>query len=281
MRLKFTKMQGVGNDYIFFDCRGNTIKDPSPLAARLSDRHFGVGGDGMVLIERSSVADVGMRMFNADGSEGKMCGNAVRCVAKYVYDDKTVDKAVVSVETAAGIKKIALLFDGAGHAFKARVSMGNATFTPEEIPASVEDAADTPLTLTDGSIVRAVCVGVGNPHCVVFCGNGIDSDKIGRLGPLIERHPAFPDRTNVEFVNVLSENSIKMRVWERGSGETYACGTGACAAVAAAVRRGYFAFNTEIAVICRGGELAVVCGDGYELSLTGDAVRVFDGETDV
>ncbi|MDR3216652.1 MAG: diaminopimelate epimerase [Clostridiaceae bacterium] len=279
MILSFVKMHGAGNDYIFVDCRNFIVENPSALAINLSDRHFGVGGDGLVLIERSSCADVKMRMFNADGSEGLMCGNAVRCVVKYVYDNKIADKPCVTVETASGVKEVVPILDEGGQAVGGSVAMGKARFEPDDIPALLP-TGEAELQFDDGTSLKVTCVNTGNPHCAVFCENDVNNVAVADLGATIENHAAFPKRVNVEFINVLSKTELKMRVWERGSGETLACGTGACAAVAAAVKRGYCPVETDITVRLRGGRLTVNCREDYGLTLTGAAEKVFAGTTE-
>ena len=231
MLKKFVKMQGAGNDYIYFDCFGGEPEDIPALAVRLSDRHKGIGGDGLVLICRSDVADAKMRMFNADGSEGNMCGNAIRCVGKYLYDENVCRKEELSVETKSGIKYLRLYIEN-GKVRRVRVDMGKADFDPKSLPVLLEgEAVDRPVKIA-GGLHRITCVSMGNPHCVLF--EDPDGADLERIGPLFENAPLFPERVNTEFVKVIGKNALKMRVWERGSGETMACGTGACAAVAAA-----------------------------------------------
>ena len=271
---KFVKMQGAGNDYIYFDCFAEELKDPSALAVRLSDRHKGIGGDGIVLISKSGVADAKMRMFNADGSEGKMCGNAIRCVGKYLYDSGIVQKEDVRIETASGIKSLRLYAEG-GSVRQVCVDMGPADFTAANVPVlcSGERAVGIPL-LVGGRKYSVTCVSMGNPHCVVF--EDPDSVDLEKIGPLFENHPAFPERVNTEFAAKTGERSLKMRVWERGSGETMACGTGACAVAAAAVALGMFPRGEDIAVDVRGGRLIIRVGD--TVLMTGPAETVFTGE---
>jgi len=273
-KLNFIKMQGCGNDYIFIDCLNRPIYNMESIAVSLSERHTGVGGDGVVFICSSQVADAKMRMFNADGSEGKMCGNAIRCVGKYLFDNGKVDKNVITIETLSGIKELTL-FVRAGHVNSALVDMGMPDFTPKSIPTTLSDneVVDFPLEVLDKKF-EVTCVSVGNPHCVIFVkdANEIDVEKYGKA---IESLPCFPQRINVEFVQVIDTTHLKMRVWERGSGETSACGSGACASVVAAVKKGICKKDGDISVKLRGGELIVKYGE--KLQLIGDAVEVFKG----
>ncbi len=276
MKLYFTKMQGCGNDYIYFDCFHQSISKPSELARRLSDRHFGIGGDGIVLICPSEKADASMRMFNADGSEGKMCGNAIRCVGKYLYENALARKSRLTVETLSGVKTLELEVEN-GSVAAVEVDMGKAVLTPSEIPVSLEGkrAVNVPITV-DGQLYHMTCVSMGNPHCVVFT-EELSSFPLEHIGPQFENAPLFPQRVNTEFVKVIDCNTLQMRVWERGSGETWACGTGACAAAVAAVENGYCRKDEFITVILKGGKLTVLYRqDGVRLK--GNAVTVFKGE---
>ena len=285
--LRFTKMQGIGNDYVYVNGFEERVDNPGELAKRISDRHFGVGSDGLVLILPSGVADLRMRMFNADGSEAEMCGNATRCVGKYARDHGIVNKDVIRLETAAGIKIIRLLFE-AGEVRGATVDMGEPVLAPDLIPVVLAPA------LTEGEdpqrfIARPVEVGgrtyavtavsMGNPHAVVFM-QGIDDLDLPKLGPLFEHHPIFPKRTNTEFVEVISSTKIKMRVWERGSGETWACGTGSCATGVAACLNGFANKNEDIVVHLRGGDLTIRYTD-ETVFMTGAATTVFKGEIEI
>lgn len=281
MLLDFTKMQGCGNDYIFIDCRDRELPDPSGLARRLSDRHFGIGGDGIVLICPSSTADAAMRMFNRDGSEGLMCGNAIRCVGKYLYDICGVRRRDITVETPSGLRRLELTVRD-GKAVGARVMMGKASFSPRDIPVLLDGGRAVGRTVTVGGVCYSVtCVSVGNPHCVVFCDDP-DALNIEKTGAEFEFSPLFPERVNTEFVRVCADGGLYMRVWERGSGETLACGTGACAAAAAAVENGFFPRGADIPVHLRGGTLVISCAHDGTLYMSGDAVTVFCGriETD-
>ncbi len=272
--MRFTKMHGAGNDYIYVNCMQGQPADPAALAVRLSDRHKGVGADGLVLICKSEVADAKMRMFNADGSEGKMCGNAIRCVGKYLYERGIAEKTDLAVETLSGVKQLRLYTEG-GKVTRVRVDMGQAVFDPARIPVALPGSAVVGERVhIAGGVHTITCVSMGNPHCVVF--EDPDEIDLAKLGPLFENDPLFPERVNTEFVKVIGHNRLKMRVWERGSGETMACGTGACAAVAAAVARGMFAKGQDVTVQLRGGELVINVGE--TVFLTGEAVTVFEGE---
>jgi carbamoyl-phosphate synthase large subunit len=278
-KLNFTKMQGCGNDYIYFDCFDQTVIDPSQLSIALSDRHFGIGGDGVVLITPSKTADGRMRMFNADGSEGAMCGNAIRCVSKYLYERRGIQKETLTVETASGIKKIALQIED-GAVTSATVDMGAPILKPEDIPVLLSGEKVVGRAVTVGGETRRItCVSMGNPHCVIFT-TGIDLLDLEHIGPPIERDPIFPKRVNTEFVEVLDSRTLNMRVWERGSGETLACGTGACAAAVAAILNGFCKMNTDITVRLRGGEL-IIRYTGDTVLMTGPAVVVFEGSVEV
>lgn len=261
--MRFTKMHGLGNDYIFLNCMGRTPGNLGELARRLSDRHFGVGGDGVICVCPSRRADFRMRMFNADGSEGAMCGNGIRCFGKYVWDKGLTDRARLTVETPAGERGLSLLLRD-GRAYAAVVDMG----APEVGP---------PLELAAGEARwPAVPVSMGNPHAVVEADDPAALD-LPVLGPALERHPAFPGRVNVEFVRVLGRGELQMRVWERGSGETLACGTGACASAAAMMAAGKL--DREAAVRLAGGVLQVRWDEkSGHMFMTGPAVTVFDGE---
>lgn len=276
MLKKFVKMQGAGNDYIYFDCFEGEPEDIPALAVRLSDRHKGIGGDGLVLICRSDAADAKMRMFNADGSEGNMCGNAIRCVGKYLYDENVCRKEELSVETKSGIKYLRLYIEN-GKVRRVRVDMGKADFDPKSLPVLLEgEAVDRPVKIA-GGLHRITCVSMGNPHCVLF--EDPDGADLERIGPLFENDPLFPERVNTEFVKVIGKNALKMRVWERGSGETMACGTGACAAAAAACACGKCDAAQDILVKLRGGDLVIHVGE--TVFMTGEAEKVFSGEVEI
>ena len=275
MRISFSKMQGSGNDYIFIENFDGAITCPQALCISLCSRNYGIGAVGIVLIEHSDNADARMRVFNTDGSEGQMAGNSIRCVGKYLYDNGIVNKTELDIETASGVKHLYLNTRG-GRVTSVCADMGRVSFNTADIPALIntEQAVDYPLQI-GGEMYNVTLVSVGNPHCVVFCGK-VDDVDIQRIGPLFENARVFPDRINTEFVRVVNEYTLKMRVFERGSGETLACGTGACAAVAAATRLGYFEKGRDITVKLRGGDLVVNYTD-ERITLTGDAVRVFDG----
>ena len=279
MLRRFYKMQGIGNDYIYFDCMQEPIENPSELAIRLSDRHFGIGGDGIILLCPSDVADCRMRMFNLDGSEGKMCGNGIRCVGKLAHDLGYVSGDSLTVETLSGIKTLSLGIGADGTVVSARVDMGAPVLRGEDIPSTLsgEKIVNVPLEV-DGRTFGATLVSMGNPHCVVF----EDPDRIGveYYGPLFENLPVFPERVNTEFIRVIARNKLRMRVWERGSGETLACGTGACASAVAAVLNGYCDMNTEISVLLTGGELRITYTD-QTVYMEGAATLVFTGEVEI
>jgi len=273
--MKFTKMHGIGNDYIYVDCFKETVADPEGLALKYSDRHKGIGGDGVILIMPSEVADFRMRMFNADGSEGKMCGNGTRCVGKYVYDRGLTDKTEITLETLSGIKYLTLHPEN-GEVKSVTVDMGLCSFAPADIPLSADsEQIKAPLNVC-GRDWEITCVSMGNPHCVIFT-EGIADMELEKIGPHFENHPLFPERVNTEFIEVVDPTHLKMRVWERGSGETMACGTGACATVAAAVKCGICREDTPVTVSLLGGDLSITYSGG-KLFMTGPAEIVFDGE---
>lgn len=292
--MRFTKMHGAGNDYVYLDGFAQAPpSDPAALAKRISDRHFGVGGDGLVLILPSDKADARMRMFNADGSEAEMCGNAVRCVAKYLYDHGLARKTTLTIETGRGILSLELhLADG--RVDRVRVDMGEPILAARQIPTTLRPAAKTPRSrsavppkaarhkaVVDAELaigrrkLKVTCVSMGNPHCVIFVPKLSDSWVLG-LGPKIETDPHFPRRVNAEFVEIVSRNEVRMRVWERGSGETLACGTGASAVCVAGVLTGRT--DPRVLVHLRGGDLELHWAEDNHVYLTGPAVEVFSGE---
>ncbi len=278
--MKFTKMHGAGNDYIYVNCFEEKITEPGKLAVKYSDRHFGIGSDGLVLICPSQVADFKMEMFNSDGSQAEMCGNAIRCVGKYVYDKKLTDKKAVTVETLAGIKTLEFtVVDGAVSTVK--VNMGAPIFIPEQIPAVCTKPEFTNETMTvDGKEYKVTCVSMGNPHAVIFMDDVQDLHNLNleHIGPMFETHELFPRKINTEFA-VLTDEGLHMRVWERGAGETLACGTGACATLVAAVKAGKTA-KREMRLILKGGELLINWDENdNNVYMTGSAEFVFDGET--
>ena len=265
--MRFTKMHGLGNDYIYV--YGEAPENVAELSIRLSDRHFGIGSDGMIYITPSEAADFGMRIFNADGSEAMMCGNGIRCVGKYVYDKGYTEKTSLEIETLSGIKTLEL-FTSDGKVDAVSVGMGKGRVFPDKV---------LDLSMPDGESVRVVCtpVSVGNPHAVVFV-DDIESIDLTGIGPLIERHPEFPGGINAEFVQILPDRRLRMRVWERGSGVTMACGTGACASVFAAVSKVYSPHDVPVSVILDGGTLEITVRRDGEITMTGPATTVFEGE---
>ncbi len=283
MRLPFVKMHGCGNDYIYVDCRERTLAEPSALARRLSDRHFGVGGDGIILILPSEQGDYRMRMFNADGSEAEMCGNGLRCFAKWLYDRGLVRGEEARIETAAGLRTVRIYAEG-GKARRVRVNMGVPRLARSQIPMVGPDCPVVREKLSvevpgQGTVSFDItAVSMGNPHCVIYV-DDTGSFPVALYGPLIERHPAFPRRTNVEFVQVLSPSEARMRVWERGSGETLACGTGASATCVA----GALNHKTERRLLLHllGGDLELEWADDGSVYLTGPAEEVFEGTAEI
>lgn len=278
--MKFTKMQGIGNDYVYVNCFEETVADPERVSEIISDRHFGIGADGLVLIMPSDKADFRMRMFNADGSEGNMCGNATRCIGKFVYDNHLTDKTSITLETRSGIKKLTLYPEN-GRVKTVLVDMGKAVLKPADIPMNVsgDTFINKPITV-DGKEVFITAVSMGNPHAVTYV-EDVDSLELEKIGPSFENHPLFPERVNTEFIKILDESTMQMRVWERGSGETWACGTGACAATAASVLNGYFPHDKEITVKLRGGDLFISYKSDGTVLMRGPAETVFTGEIDV
>ena len=275
--MKFTKMQGLGNDYVYVNCLKETIADPPALAKKISDRHFGVGSDGLIMINPSDKADFEMEMYNADGSRAEMCGNGIRCVAKYVYDYGLTDKTRISVETLAGIKYLDLTVEN-GKVSLVRVDMGRPILDPENIPVQAEGSrvVDEPLTV-DGKEYRMTCVSMGNPHAVIFVDQDVRELPLEQIGPSFESHERFPKRINTEFARVLDRRTVEMRVWERGSGETLACGTGTCATAVACVLNGLT--EDEITVHLLGGDLYIKWDREKDtVYMTGPAETVFDGE---
>ncbi len=273
--MKFTKMQGLGNDYVYVNCFEETVENPSEVAVKVSDRHFGIGSDGLILIKPSNVADFEMEMYNADGSRGEMCGNGIRCVAKYVYDYGLTDKTRVSVGTLGGIKYLDLTVEE-GKVRLVRVDMGKPIFSPARIPviAKGERVVDEPIKVGD-TTYRMTCVSMGNPHAVVFV-DDVDGLPIEKIGPLFENHERFPRRVNTEFVKVIDEGTALMRVWERGSAETLACGTGACAVAVACSLNGLT--GDEVTVKLLGGDLQIQWDKEKDtVFMTGPAEVVFDG----
>lgn len=276
-RLKFTKMHGAGNDYIYINCFEETVKNPEKLAIKVSDRHFGIGSDGLILISPSDKADFKMNIYNADGSEGMMCGNGIRCVSKYVYDNGMTDKDEISVETRSGIKLIKMNVEN-GKVVSARVNMGEPILEAEKIPTRFDGKNVIRQKLTiDEKEYEVTCVSMGNPHCIVYV-DDVKNIDLEKIGPKFENNEMFPERINTEFVHVVSDTELDMRVWERGSGETLACGTGSCAVTVASVLCGYCKRNTEIKINLLGGTLTDIWTDGGDVYMTGPAATVCTGE---
>jgi diaminopimelate epimerase len=275
--MKFAKMHGAGNDYVYINGFEETVEDPARLAVTISDRHFGVGSDGLILILPSPVADVRMRMFNADGSEAEMCGNGVRCVAKYVYDHGLVTRPEITVETGAGVLPLQLFTNARNRVEKVRVNMGRPRLTRGEIPMTGDpdgQVVNAELKILDRTF-HITAVSMGNPHCVIFVDN-VAEFPVEKYGPVIERHPLFPNRTNVEFVEIVSPAEVRQRTWERGAGETLACGTGAAAVTVAGVLNGH----TERRLLNHlpGGDLEMEFAEDGHVYMTGPAVQVFEGD---
>lgn len=277
--MEFTKMEGCGNDYVYVNGFTNEIKNPNKLSEFVSNRNFGIGSDGLIVINPSDKADFRMNMYNADGSEGKMCGNGIRCVAKYVYDNKMTDKTTITVETLSGIKTLVLNVED-DKVKTVRVNMGSPVIEAKEVPvlSDKEQMIDEPVTI-DGMEYKITCVSMGNPHAVTFI-DDTDSLDIEHIGPKFENHPIFPDRINTEFIQIIDRNTIKMRVWERGSGETLACGTGACASVVASVLNGLT--ENKVTVKLLGGDLFIEYNEEENtVYMTGPARVSFTGNIDV
>lgn len=277
--MKFVKMEGCGNDYIYVDGAREKIHDKPELVKRLSDRHFGIGGDGVIFINPSKQADFEMEMYNADGSRSEMCGNGIRCVAKYVYDFGLTDKTEITIESAGKIKYLFLTTED-GKVSRVRVDMGEPQLLAKEIPviSSQEKVLDEEIEV-DGQIFRMTCVSMGNPHAVVFV-DDVENMDLEKIGPKFENHPRFPKRVNTEFVKVLDDHTVRMRVWERGTGETLACGTGSCATAVACLWNQKT--GNDITVKLTGGDLQIfVEPDLSRVYMTGPATMVFSGEVDI
>lgn len=274
--MKFTKMQGIGNDYVYVNCFEENLTNPGEIARKVSDRHFGIGSDGLILIKPSTVADCTMEMYNSDGSLGAMCGNGIRCVAKYVYDKGIVQKTKIAIETASGIKQVELEIED-GKVSSVKVNMGEPVFRVADIPVLFpeEEMIQKSITVA-GKDYTCTAVSMGNPHAVIFMEEVEDLD-LEKLGPGFEHHSLFPDRVNAEFVKRIDNNTLEMRVWERGAGETMACGTGACAAAVAAILNGYT--DNTVTVRLLGGELSIYWNpEDKQVYMTGPAEIVFEGE---
>ena len=277
--MKFTKMHGCGNDYVYVNCFEETVDNPSEVAKIVSDRHFGIGSDGLILICPSEKADFRMAMYNLDGSEGKMCGNGVRCIAKYVYDHHLTDKTRISLETLAGIKYLDLQVEN-GKVATVTVDMGEPILEAAKIPVTIpkDRIIDEPVDI-DGKTWNMTCVSMGNPHAIVFV-DDTQSLDLEKIGPALEKHPMFPEQVNTEFLQVLDRHTVNMRVWERGSGETLACGTGACASAMACILNGKT--EHEVLIHLLGGDLRITYDpDKNRIFMTGPATEVFSGEIDL
>ena len=277
--MKFTKMHGIGNDYVYVNCFKETVEHPSEMAIKVSDRHFGIGSDGLILIKPSEMADGKMEMYNADGSQGAMCGNGIRCVAKYMYDYGITDKTSISVETKSGIKYLDLTIKE-GKVDTVKVNMGTPILKAVDIPvrSEKEQVIDEPV-MVDGKEWKITCVSMGNPHAITYI-DDVKNLEIEKIGPKFENHEIFPDRVNTEFVRVIDRNTVEMRVWERGSGETLACGTGACAVAVSSILNGLT--EEEVTVKLLGGDLKIFWDrTENKVYMTGSATTVFDGEIDL
>lgn len=274
--MKFTKMQGIGNDYVYVNCFQEKVENPNELSKIVSNRHFGIGSDGLILIKPSTIADFKMDMFNADGSQSEMCGNGIRCVGKYVYDYHLTDKTSVSIETLAGIKYLDFIVED-GKVALVKVNMGNPELIPDNIPVVAEgnQVVSQPIEV-DGRIYKMTCVSMGNPHAIIYM-EDVKNLEIEMLGPKFENHNRFPKRTNTEFARIIDRKTIEMRVWERGAGETLACGTGACATAVASMLNEYT--DDEVTVKLLGGDLNIKWDrEAGNVFMTGPATVVFDGE---
>ncbi len=279
MKYEFVKMQGCGNDYVYIDAFKYNIEDPSSLSVKVSDRHFGIGSDGLILVAPSKVADGQMIMFNLDGSQSAMCGNGIRCVGKFLYDIKGIKKDVLKIETLCGVKTLNMKVES-GEAVAATVDMGAAILKPEDIPVALDgDMIVNKKVDIDGKEYGITCVSMGNPHCVVF-EDDVEYLPLETIGLKFENNKIFPQRTNTEFVKVIDKNHLRMRVWERGSGETWACGTGTCATVVAACLNGYCNKGEDVEVQLNGGKLVINYTDERVL-MTGPCVTSFTGVIDI
>lgn len=289
--MKFIKMQGAGNDYVYVDCTKEELKNPSEVAIKVSDRHFGIGSDGLILIKPSKAADFFMEMYNLDGSQGKMCGNGIRCVGKFVYDNGLTDKTTVKVETLSGIKILELHLGEDGKVSTVTVDMGAPILTPEQIPVKAEAFAEEidknesvvskNITVL-GKEYPVTCVSMGNPHAIVYVPKDFDLKgfKIEEIGPDFEHHEAFPEQVNTEFIQVVDRKNLNMRVWERGSGETLACGTGACASLVATVLNGLCDETATLHLL--GGDLKITWDrENNTVFMEGPATTVFTGEIEL
>lgn len=279
--MKFTKMQGIGNDYVYVDCFQETVNNPSAVAKFVSDRHFGIGSDGLILVKPSDVADCEMDMYNLDGSQGAMCGNGIRCVAKFAYDKGIVHKKNISVATKSGIKYLELTVKN-NKVSSVRVNMGSPILNAKTIPvvSEKEQVINEPLTV-NGEVYHITAVSMGNPHAIVYM-DDVKNLDIAEIGPMFENHINFPDRINTEFVKVIDRHTLQMRVWERGSGETLACGTGACAVAVASTLNDLVDEDVPVTVKLLGGDLEILWNRQENLVyMTGPATTVFEGEIDL
>lgn len=279
--MKFTKMQGIGNDYVYVDCFQETVNNPSAVAKFVSDRHFGIGSDGLILVKPSDVADCEMDMYNLDGSQGAMCGNGIRCVAKFAYDKGIVHKKNISVATKSGIKYLELTVKN-NKVSSVKVNMGSPILNAKTIPvvSEKEQVINEPLTV-NGETYHITAVSMGNPHAIVYM-DDVENLDIAEIGPAFENHINFPDRINTEFVKVIDRHTLQMRVWERGSGETLACGTGACAVAVASTLNGLVDEDVPVTVKLLGGDLEILWNRQENLVyMTGPATTVFEGEIDL
>lgn len=275
--MKFTKMQGIGNDYIYFNCFEETIENPAELSRRLSDRRFGIGGDGICLIKPSDRADAFMDLYNADGSRAMMCGNGIRCVGKYVYERGICRRDVLKIDTLSGVKTLYLTEEN-GIVTAVKVNMGEPILEPAKIPTTLPSHLKQKIQANDTEY-EVTAVSMGNPHSVIFT-DEVEALNLEKIGPALENHPVFPERVNTEFVQVLGPHEVCMRVWERGSGETWACGTGACATVVACVLNGKT--ERDVTVHLRGGDLTIFWNEKTgEVEMTGPAQFVFDGTVEI
>ncbi len=283
MKYEFVKMHGCGNDYVYIDAFKTKVDNPADLAIKVSDRHFGIGSDGLILVAPSEVADGRMIMFNLDGSEGKMCGNGIRCVGKFMHDiiGGEYKKDVLTIETLSGIKTLNMITDSNNEAVAAVVDMGKAILDPKLIPVNLEGDSIIDEKLVVNDVIYAItCVSMGNPHCVIFTTTPVEEIELDKIGPLFEHNEIFPEGVNTEFVNVIDDHTLRMRVWERGSGETWACGTGTCATVVAACLNSICKKGEDILVHLNGGDLTINYTDERVL-MTGPCTRVFDGVIEI
>lgn len=276
--LHFTKMTGLGNDYIYINCMDNNLKNIPELAKKLSDRHFGIGADGLILIDKpdNDKSDFKMRVFNSDGSEAEMCGNGIRCAAKFIHDNGLYEDDKIAIQTLAGVKRVKLIEGTPGEYNEAIVDMGEPIFQDNNIPYNIYEAFNKDLDLdVNGEKMRFTVVSMGNPHAITFV-EDLDKIDIEKMGSAVENNPIFPNRTNVEFVQIIDKNNIKVRVWERGVGETFACGTGACAAMVASGLNGYT--DESVTVGLKGGDLKVEWGKDNHIYMQGPATTVYEGK---